>query len=177
MRQFHVWAWLCVSLLAGCGPEPPPPVTTSAPTASEVLKADERAIAARFAEQKQALDEQTERDRIQAERNERIEAIAVIDRQWRTAMDEASRSRKGELPGPMATMEAAKNAAEQAPVDTCTEKPRTTMVNAMAMILDAYTQFRQQPGDASKAIQDQLNEGAVFLGTAERELAACRRIS
>jgi hypothetical protein len=176
MRHYHVWAWLCVVLLASCGKEMPPPLPT-APSASEVLKADESAIAARFAEQRQELDAKTERDTIQAERFQRIEALRDIGRQWKAAMDEAGRSGKGELPEPMAKMEAAKNALAEAAVDTCTEKPRTTLVTAMAMILDGYKQFREQPGAASKATQDQLNEGATQLVVAERDLAACRTAS
>jgi hypothetical protein len=176
MRHFHVWAWLCVSLLAGCGKDLPPPLP-SAPTALEVLKADESAIAARFAEQRQELDAKTERDSIQAERYQRVDSLRDIGRQWKSAMDEAGRSGKGELPDPMAKMEAAKNALAEAAIDPCTEKPRTTMVTAMAMILDGYKQFREQPGAASKAIQDQLNEGATQLVIADRDLTSCRTAS
>jgi hypothetical protein len=169
---------VCLMIAGGCGKEAPRANQDGrTQTASEARQIDERSIAERLDQQKSATDDKGTRDRQQAERNVKLDALRGVGRRWNDALTEATKTGRSDIGGPMEKMQAAKRDAEAVSVDDCTAKARDTLLSSMTVGLDAYNLFRQQSGPVSDAVSAKLQDAIAQLGESDRQLAACSTVT
>ncbi|MBL8524379.1 MAG: hypothetical protein JNN20_11880 [Betaproteobacteria bacterium] len=161
-------------VLCACGDKSAPKAEVKVESASEALKNDDKAIAARLAEQKAGLEEASQRDREATERRQFADALGAIGKQWRDVLAEATRTGRGEIAGPIKKMEALKASLDSAAVNNCTTKARATLSSSMSSTIDAFKQFGTETGaGTSDAAQQKLAEALEQLTKFDSELGSC----
>lgn len=164
----------CLAALSACGEKAAPKAEVRVESASEALKNDERAIAARLAEQKAGLENASQEQREANERRQFSDALGAIAKQWRDVVAEAARTGRGEIAGPIKKMEALKASLDSAAVNSCTGKARATLSSSMSSTIDAFKQFGTETGAAtSDAAQQKLAEALEQLTRFDSELGTC----
>lgn len=167
-------AIICLAAVSACGEKAAPRAEVRVESASEALKNDERAIAARLAEQKAGLEEASQRDREASERRQFADTLGAIGKQWRDVLAEATRTGRGEIAGPIKKMEALKASLDSAAVNNCTGKARATLSSSMSSTIDAFKQFGTETGaGTSDAAQQKLAEALEQLTKFDSELGGC----
>lgn len=175
MRVSHFAVSLVlISLLTACGKKAPESTTTAEANAPRPVAEQEKEIAARLAEQKKALDEQTSKDRDSADRIRRVKLVADMGRNWSSAVNEVRAAPRSKLAEPIAKMEALRNEAQAMDTDSCTAPARDTLVRAMNTMIDAVKAFQSQgTGDQTEAVTKATTESQNLFGESNKQLLAC----
>lgn len=162
------------AVLGGCSKEPPPPATTAEANAPRSVAAQERELAARLAEQKQALDEKTRQARETADRVRRVKLVADLGRSWSNAINEVRAAPRSKLGEPIAKMESLRSEAQGLDVDNCTMASRDTLMRAMGIMIDAVKAFQNQgSGDQTEAVTKATTESQNLFAESNKQLLEC----
>ncbi len=174
-RFLAIFAILLSATLVACKDKPAAPAPTSAATAGDSLKQQERETAKRLEEQKSAADEAVRAERARGERLQNADALSAIIRRWKDTLGEATRTGRGEIGGVIQKMTAIRSDAQALQADECVGTVRTALMASMGMYIDAYTQFSKETGAPNDALQPKLQEAAGEFVTAENSLSRCRQ--
>jgi hypothetical protein len=165
---------LLAATVLGCNDAPAPKNDVRVESASEAARNDNRAIAARLAEQKAALEESSQLERARNERQQNVELLSALSKRWAGAVAETSRTGRSDLTEPIKKLQAIKAEADTIAVDECTGKARATLVASMSAAIAAYGTFQKETGDGSEASKQQLESAGSLLLTSQTDLNACR---
>lgn len=171
---FNVIAILLVATLFGCKPPTPPKSEVRVESASEAAKNDDRAIAARLATQKAAVDTAFEKGRANEARQRNVDVLSAVSTRWSSSLAEASRTPRTGIAEPLKKLQAVKSEADTVEVDDCTGGARATLQSAMAASIDAFSAFQKETGASGDATTQKIQQGADLLRAALQEMDACR---
>ena len=165
---------LLVATILGCGDSNVVKSETRAVGAAEALKADQKAIASRFAEQKGAADEAFQKQRTAEERQRKVALLAALVARWDAALVEAYATPRSDFAPLVKKLQALVADAESAEVDDCTGNARGKLTASMAITMESFDIFQKSTGDVSPAATQKAQEGVTALGAANAAINACR---
>lgn len=172
MKRAFILIFLPLVVASGCGDSS----TAAKPelAAPPTLRADERDIAKRFAIQQKAHEEKAQLESIQAERRKQFEIVQNVFKRWFEARQEAGRTAREALAGPLTKLEAIKREAEVVEVNDCTAKAKTMLIESMSAMQDGLATFRQQTGKLDPALKEKLALADSRYYESEDLLAQCK---
>lgn len=174
MRTFSIPALLFGTLLlAACGEDAPQPTTTAEANAPRPVAEQERELAAKFAEQKAALDQQSDAQRRASEKAARIQAVRGIATKLVELRQEAGKTGRSDLEKVLPKFNALKSEAGTIEVDDCTRRVRDSLVASIDRTVQTINHFRQQSGAPDAQSQQGAEEAQNLLMEADKQLATC----
>lgn len=173
---YPVLAVMFVAALSGCGDRNPPKPDVPAVSASEALKADQRDIEKRFAEQKAGADAALEKDRAKTERQQSVDALTAVAQRLAAGIRDAGVTARSDFAALIKRVEALKAEANALPVDDCTSRVRANLLDNISATLDAFNSFAKETGAASEASKQKLTQAVDQLDAIAQELGACRSL-
>ena len=168
-----VLTMLLAATAFGCKEAAAPKSEVRIESASDATRNDSRAIAGRFAEQKAAADEAFEKGHAREARQRNVDTLRAIGSRWNDALNEATRTGRSDIAGPIKKLQAIKSEADTVEVDDCTGNARTTLQSAMTVFIDAFSTFQKETGNSGEATTQKAQQGTDLLRTAQQEMEAC----
>lgn len=172
-RIGSILIFMFIATMVGCKETPVPQSDLRVESASDAARNDDRAIAARLAEQKAAVDEAYARERAREQRQRHVDALRAVGKRWDEGLDEAGRTPRTAVPGAIKKLQAIKSEAESVEVDDCTGDARTTLVASMAASVEALSLFQKETGTGGPGSELKLQQAADLLYAAQRAMSAC----
>ncbi len=157
----------------GCKDASPPKGEARVETASETARNDDRAIAARLALQKAAVDEAYQKDRARESRQQYVDALRAVGKRWDAALLEASRTPRNAIAAQTTKLQTIRSDAATIDVDDCTSRARITLQSSMAASMEAFSMFQKETGESAEATTQKIQQGSDLLRAAQRETDAC----
>ncbi len=166
---------ILAAAIVGCKDNTVVKTETRAVGAAEALKTDEKAIAARFAEQKSATDAAFQKQSAIEGRQRRVDVLLAMAARWESTLGESYSKPRNFLATHVDKLKTIVAETEATDVDDCTGGARAKLTGAMATSLEGINMFLNSSGDETEAGRKKGQEGVDALAAANAAIRACTR--
>lgn len=177
MKYLHL---VLVALLAtassGCRDKPADVPEVKVDSASEAMRKDQKDIAERFAEQKAAVDADSQRESARTDRAQNVEALLPVANKLSSAIGAARTTGRSDFAALIKTVESIKVEADAVTVDDCTGKVRNDLLEAITTTLDAFNTFAKETGAPGEASRKKITQASDQVDAISKALSACRSV-
>ncbi len=178
MKYSHLVLVILVTVASsGCRDKPAVP-EIKVDSASEALRKDQQDIASRLAEQKAALEANSQAESARTERAKNVDALLPIANKLSAAIVTARSTGRRDFAPLIKSVEAIKVEADAVAVDECTGKVRSDLQESIAITLDAFNAFtNEKTGAADEESGKKVSLVSDQIDAIGKALNACRNLS